>query len=503
MKKFSNIMSNVILQIILAISGFAIPKFILTIYGSDINGMIASITQFLGYIALVEMGISNAAVVTLYKPLSENDNIAIGNVYATVKKMYVISGILYLALTILLTLLYPFAVGKQIDSSLTANMIVILSVAGAIDFFFLNKYKVLLIANQKYYIVNNAKSIATVVTLIGSILLLLSGQSVLIVKLLFVIIHILEVLYLIIYVRIKYIHINFKSKKGVLIKQRWNAMIHQICAVIVYNTDIAILSIFLPHGSLKEISVYSVYAMVHSFINNFVGVLTVGINVFFGNLFAKNDIERIYKQYNIYEYIYFIFLCICYVSFGVLIQPFVSWYSRNVVDVNYMRMNVGLLFALVGFSAQVKEVSMVIIRAVGQYKETQKYAISQAIINIIISVILVDKLGIVGVLIGTFISHLYMDIKIISYMGKKILSESFNTTVKRLLLNCVVSIILVFIELQLVTITSTWSAWFSQAIIIGIINTLIFLTINLFFDVNSFKCAVTELKKIIKARYKI
>ena len=85
-KALQNIFSNIILQILVAIIGFIIPRLILSVYGSAINGMINSISQFLAYAGLVEMGIGNASIVALYKPLSDRNWTLVSNIVSTAKK---------------------------------------------------------------------------------------------------------------------------------------------------------------------------------------------------------------------------------------------------------------------------------------------------------------------------------------------------------------------------------------------------------------------------------
>ena len=53
-----NIIANIILQLTNIVSWFIIPKIILSNFGSDVNGLVSSITQFLSYITLVEGGIT-------------------------------------------------------------------------------------------------------------------------------------------------------------------------------------------------------------------------------------------------------------------------------------------------------------------------------------------------------------------------------------------------------------------------------------------------------------
>ena len=68
-----NIVGSALLQIVTIITGFISPRLMLTAFGSEINGITSSITQFISYLTLVEAGLSNATVFALYKPLADRD----------------------------------------------------------------------------------------------------------------------------------------------------------------------------------------------------------------------------------------------------------------------------------------------------------------------------------------------------------------------------------------------------------------------------------------------
>ena len=70
---FKNMLANLILQVCVADSGIILPRFFIEEYGSTINGMVSSITQFLSYIGLVEAGVGSASIVALYTTLAKND----------------------------------------------------------------------------------------------------------------------------------------------------------------------------------------------------------------------------------------------------------------------------------------------------------------------------------------------------------------------------------------------------------------------------------------------
>ena len=68
-----NVISSMFLQLVSIISGFILPRLILTYFGSDITGLISSIGQFLNYISLFEGGVSMVIMSSLYAPLANKD----------------------------------------------------------------------------------------------------------------------------------------------------------------------------------------------------------------------------------------------------------------------------------------------------------------------------------------------------------------------------------------------------------------------------------------------
>ena len=167
-----NILANLILQITAAISGLILPRFFIIAYGSTMNGMIVSVTQFISYMALVEAGVSAASIVGLYKPLADNNIVEVNRILSATKRFYYRSGIFYIALLVILVAAYPLLVKNQIDEGLTRFMIIILASSNIVDYFFLGKYKVLLMANQKGYVIMLAQTLGTALNAVITVILI-------------------------------------------------------------------------------------------------------------------------------------------------------------------------------------------------------------------------------------------------------------------------------------------------------------------------------------------
>ncbi|MBR6123433.1 sugar isomerase, partial [Candidatus Saccharibacteria bacterium] len=80
--------SAISLQIVTIVCGFILPRFLLQYYGSAVNGLISSITQFLGFITLAECGIGAVVQSALYKPLSCNDYLGVSRIIVSAEHFY-------------------------------------------------------------------------------------------------------------------------------------------------------------------------------------------------------------------------------------------------------------------------------------------------------------------------------------------------------------------------------------------------------------------------------
>lgn len=82
-KLIKNIILSLGVQLVTAICGFIIPKLIIEQYGSAVNGLVSSITQFLAYITFLEAGIGPVIKAALYKPIAKKDKNTIQDILKT------------------------------------------------------------------------------------------------------------------------------------------------------------------------------------------------------------------------------------------------------------------------------------------------------------------------------------------------------------------------------------------------------------------------------------
>jgi O-antigen/teichoic acid export membrane protein len=476
-----NILANLFLQAVTIISGLILPSMIIRIFGSEINGMISSIKQFIAYLNIVEAGIGGASVVALYKPLAENNSISRNTILAATKKFYNKSGWLFVILVIILSLVYPHLINLQKRNYFTGSMVLILGVTGALEFFLIGKYRVLLMADRKNYVTVLIQALGTIVNTLAAVILLKHfNMSILVIQALASLIYLSRYFLLYAYIKKKYPDLSFNvPPNNEALKQKWDVLIHQIAGLVVFGSPVILLTVFCD---LKAVSIYTIYSMIFLALGSLLDSFSNGIQAFFGKLLVADNNDRAKTIFQKYETLYFIIMGWVYSAAYILTIPFMKIYTHNMTDAEYIQPVLALLFVIVGVANKLRVPGILLITGIGHYQETKNRAILEAVINIIFSLIFINIYGLPGVLIGTVCSFLYRTVDTLIYTATKILTNTIKKTLFKITVIGFSYIVLVHFILFIPFSFGSYYQWFRAAVLIGLLLSVvggIYITISL------------------------
>ena len=424
-----NIVSSFLLQVCLIFSGFIIPKLILTYFGSTVNGLVSSLNQFLSYITLLEGGVTGIITASLYKPLVNNDNKKISAIVKTSCLFFRKIGLFYIIYSILLAIIYPLFI-HSFSFIYIFVLTLILSLNMLIQYMFSLTFKILLSADKKVYIVSFVQVIIVILNIVLSVLIVHIYPNIRIFKLINGALYIIQPIIFNHYIK-KYYNIDYSVPEDKeLIKNRWNGFAINVAAFIHYSTDITILTIFT---NLKTVSIYSVYCLVTCAIRQLISSVSTGINPVIGQAYAKGDYNDLNNKLDLYEYFIFISIFLLFSVSALLITPFVLLYTSGINDTNYYQPLFGTLLIISEALYLIKFPHLNLAYAANKFKEITKPAYIEATINIILSIILVNKFGLVGVTIGTIIAMIYRMIFHVKFTSK-IINRNQNIFYSKLLI---------------------------------------------------------------------
>lgn len=483
-KLYLNTVTALLNQVIALICGFILPRYILTYFGSDVNGLVTSMTRFLSVISFLELGIGPVIQSNLYKPLSENDIDMISKIVISAERFYRKIAYIFLVYIVVLLFIFP-SLNTDYDFWFTTSLLIIISISTFAQYYFGITYQVFLNADQKVYVHTIVQIITTILNTITCVVLMRLGCGIHVVKLASTAVFIARPLVQNIYVKKHYrIHreITYTEEP---IKQKWNGFAQHLAAVVLGETDIVLLTFFSDYQS---VSIYSVYFLVVSGINKLVMTAVSGLESFWGNMLAKKEYDLLNKTFKSFEAFMHAGVTFLFVSAAILIAPFVSVYIKGLEDAAlYYLPLFGVLLTL-AYGVQCLRVPYFrIVKAAGHYKETQNGAFISMMINIVVSVVLVFKLQLVGVAIGTLVAMLYHTIYFAWYLRKNIINRPFHHFVRHMAIDILAGV-LGFIATSWLTMSSvTYFAWVIYAFKVAGIVGVVTLALNLFIYKKEFR----------------
>lgn len=487
-----NTISNVILQILTLISGFIIPKIILSYFGSSVNGLVSSINQFLSYISLVEGGITGVLMAKLYKPLYEKDNKKISSIVKTANNFYRKIGLIFIIYSVILAFIYPIIFKVEFSYIYVFVLILILSINLFIQYMFSLTFKSLLNADKKVYIVSFTQSIIVIINIILGVVSVKIYPNIHVFKLLTGLTFILQPVIFNFYVK-KYYKINkdVKEDKNVL-ESRWSGFAVNIAAFIHNSTDIVILTLFT---NFKVVSIYSVYTLVTAGLKQIVSAISSAITPTIGEAYSSGDSKLLNKKFDLFEYINFFITFLFFTVAGLLITSFVMIYTKDVTDTNYYRPLFGVLIVLSEFLYLIKSPHLNLSYIADKFKEISIHCYIEAGINILLSLVLVNKFGLIGVAIGTCVAMIYRMIYHV-YFTKKLINRPQKEFYKKLFLFSLSTLIGVLICIFIIPeVKFNIMSWVIHGILYTIILLVIYVIISILFYKEDFNYFVKFIKK--------
>lgn len=403
---FLTMITGLIPIFIIGILGFIKTRFFIETLGSEANGLIQIVYRILGYLSLAELGLGGAIMFRLYKPIKNNDANKISIIFATAIYYFRRIGIAILFFLLVAMFFIPLLIHNNSYSNIYIYMVFLLAgLPYAFEYIFYKHYYILLAADQKQYINNIIFNGATILYDIVLILALMNNINVIEYILISYPFLFLKALCLKKVVNSKYKYIEKTSEiDKEAINMSKDVFIHNIGDAINNSCDQIILSIF---NGLTFVSIYTSYLYIVKYLKDITGTILKSTLYSFGNLFATEENNRNDKNYKIFrEYLSvasFLSVVIT-VTFYFSIKAFISVWINNPI---YIIDNLGILSFtfLVNINIIVIPINIV-ATANGIFKNTKYYSFATTFVNVILSIILMKKYEIGGIVSATVLSIL-------------------------------------------------------------------------------------------------
>lgn len=443
-KSALNIVTGIMGQVITIAIGILLPRLFITSYGSETNGFLSSINTLVSYLTLLEAGVGTATVQALYGPIGRNEKSKINGILAATNRFYKRTGLVYAIIIVCLSIIYPLIIPSQLSFLLQTCIILLVGAGGVLGYLFQAKFRLLLQAEGKQYVITNITTIIQVCTSISKLVCMTVGLTVIWLQIFQFLLVVAQMIVYYAYIHKHYKWINLKVEPDEhAISQKKNVLVHQVSEMIFNHVDVVLLTLIVR--DLRIVSIYALYNLFVDMISTLIGNVNSGFIFRLGQLY-NTDPKKHQKIFNMYETYYMAFSFALYTVTYMFLHPFIKLYTAGVKDADYLLPLLPLLFVAYKLLVCGRGACGSLSSYAGHFKQTQIHSIIETAINLTVStaaVIIFEQLwglGIYGVLIGTIAALLFRANIMIVYANKHILLRSCWKTYSKWILDVALTI---------------------------------------------------------------
>lgn len=410
---------SLICQVIQLFFQMTTRVFFIRIIGKEYLGLNSLFTDLLTALQLVELGIGPAIAYSLYKPLANKDKQKVKSIMNLFGKVYRVIGIFILLIGIGFTPFYKFFI-NEIPNITNIDYIYILFVINTSVSYFYSYYRTLLISDQKKYLDISIQTTITSIYAIAQILVLYLTHN----YILYLYVQIIGTILINFiasrialkqypYLKEKDINKLDKETVGEIKKNVFAMIFHKIGGIVRDATDNLLISKFI---GLAVTGMYSNYSMITKSLSNIINQVFSAILSSVGNLHVTTDENSQREVFYKINFINFWIASFCACCFGALINPFILIIADN----SYLLGNVITALITLRFYLDImRKTPWMFCEAAGIYWQGKTKPIWEMITNLIISLILVKYMGISGIILGTIITILLVDVTVEPHLAFK------------------------------------------------------------------------------------
>ena len=463
-----------------------------------INGLFNNILQIF---SLMDLGIATIISYRLYRPIRSEDLDEVAAYLNLYKKVYNSIGVVVCVLgTTFLSIIHMIVDLNEVPADVNAYIVFELFVIQSAASYFCTYKQILITADQKGYIASLFTLFSNSLISIIKIVVLISSSNYTLVVLGGIFVQIILHISYSRYISRKYKDVFAKTNKlprketFELFKETLAGLCHKIGGVVVTSTDSILISKFF---SLSMVGIYSNYSFIISSVVNLFSSIFSNVTSSIGS-FNVNVSED--KNEELYLHLQFFNLFMSWISticIYILINPFINnWQGQDYLLTKQVVAALCIQFFLQSSNCA----NGCFINATGLYVRDKIRPLIEAILNIVISIILVHYLCITGVFLGTVISGGLTYYWRQYYLLYRFVFKRFP---KKILLLNIKMLIISFIDIYILSMifhatSFGWISFFREAFACFFISIILFV---LFFIKNEHLCFFVKRIKVSLKRY--
>ena len=404
-----NVTIGLLAELFLYILSFAYRTVFIRILGITYLGAQGLFSNILNLLSFAELGVGNAILFSLYKPLAEKDYARVGLLMKTFRNMYIIIGtFILLAGGVLTPFLGSFIKDDPGMEFAELRLIYLLFLFDSAAAYFFAYKKTLFSADQRDYINIVWTTVFSLVsTLLQLVFLLLTKAFIvtLIIKILFTL---LGNVYVSMRAGREYKNMLLAGKHisagkdfiSDLYRKIGALIMHKAGALVIGSTDNILISKYI---GFDIIGIYANYTLIVGIVGSVFTRVIQAAMASVGNLTATANVSHARRAFALLDFAYYWMYFFCSIALYILLNPFIGlWFGKGFLLDDLTVSMIAVSF----YTAGRRQNTLTFRNALGLFWNDRYKPLIEAVAKLALSIMLLHRFGIGGIFMGTIISSL-------------------------------------------------------------------------------------------------
>ncbi len=504
LSRSNNVKRNLVFGLASKIVSLVLPfisrTIIIKYLGVEYTGLGSLFSSILTVLSLSELGIGSAIIFGMYKPVAQNDVEKLNAYMAFLRKCYVIIGGVVLSLGLIILPFLSYLIEGEYPDGINIYILYLIYLLNSVVGYLCLSYRDAIIsANQRVDIISKITTIVAIIQELLQIVILLLFKDYLLFSLAMLLgtIACNLIKYLVskkMYPQIKPCGKLAPSEIRTIKTQVSGLLFQKIGSIVLSSVDTIVISSYL---GLVTLGLYNNYHYIISVLLGFFTIIPASVIPSIGNSIQTETVEKNYSDFKLFHFVYSWVIIFCSACLLTLYQPFIKlWLGSNYLfDFSFV-----IVMVLYFYSYKFTEIVYVYREATGLWAKWKYVSIIAAVFNLVSNIILVQFIGLYGIMISTILAKVLIYLPFFSY---PLFKDYFNS--KKMYYKYLLNQLLYFVIAVLVCVSTFFlcslvpdeGIWlFIIKLTICILFSNLLMTI-IFFRTQKFKAMLSFLKRNI------
>lgn len=379
-----NVSWRFVVLMMTAIANLIIPRHIILIYGSEVNGLTSSISHVLMIVNLIQAGLGSSVTYLMYSPIELRDKVALASVIESAKRIYRYISIAVLVLGIGASFIFAYVVKTELQRDFILIASLLTCINSAASTYFTAAGNIFLSAKQDGYLVSRISIFTNILSYVLSFLVIILKPHFIVMYVNNMIVCVVNIIalsscYKKRYEDFKPTEEERKLVKRVPIRGVSYAAANEAAHAVINGSITVIVSMV---AGLKASSVFGVYMIAISALSTFSNAIYSAFVPSFGSVAAENDLAKTNRIFEIYQFVLFTLNTLMYMCAAFLMVSFVRLYTKGVTDAEYVNPLLMIFMVMYGLSSILRIPYNNTVYIKGLFKETYLQPVICAVIAV-------------------------------------------------------------------------------------------------------------------------